>query len=222
MGCSYLCSGHRSLTHGFLCFPPNVKAWAQLPEVWLEENKSRPMNSADISSGDAITGVGSIGKCCVLLREGVAFSTEIVKKERRGWNTAWNRKKKNKRERKKNSWKLARKTMGSDIPLIFLSADNSRPQSATCVHTLLSCVLMYLCLCLILSDQGNWFMAAHSCRWWFALSCYENISCAMLMEKTIPSHIVGANLGDPVLVPKWLSSHGEVRDMREINRWKVR
>lgn len=182
MGCSYLCSGHRSLAHGFLCFPPNVKAWAQLPEVWLEENKSRPMNSADISSGDAITGVGSI----------------------------------------KNSWKLARKTMGSDIPLIFLSADNSRPQSATCVHTLLSCVLMYLCLCLILSDQGNWFMAAHSCRWWFALSCYENISCAMLMEKTVPSHIVGANLGDPVLVPKWLSSHGEVRDMREINRWKVR
>lgn len=101
MGCSYLCSGHRSLAHRFLCFPPNVKAWAQLPEVWLEENKSRPMNSADISSGDAITGVGSIGKCCVLLREGVAFSTEIVKKERRGWNTAWNRKKKIKEREKK-------------------------------------------------------------------------------------------------------------------------
>lgn len=45
--------------------------------------------------------------------------------------------------------------MGSNIPLIFLSADNSRLQSATGVHTLLSCLLMYLCLCLILSVQEN-------------------------------------------------------------------
>lgn len=66
MGCSYLFSGHWCLTHGFLCFPPNIKAWAQLPEIWLEENKSRPTNSADISSGDAITGVGSMANvaCC--------------------------------------------------------------------------------------------------------------------------------------------------------------
>lgn len=161
------------------------------------------------------------GKCCVLLREKMAFRTEIVKKERRGWNTAWNRGEK-KREKQKNSWKLARKTTGSDIPLIFLYTDNSRPQSAACVHTLLSCMLMYLCLCLILSDQGNWFMAAHSCRWWFALSCYENISNEMLMEKPVPSHIVGANLGDPVLVPKWSFPRGEMRDLRMINRWKIR
>lgn len=70
-----------------------------------------------------------------------SLSLKFVMRENRDWNTAWSQKKKKKLYVYIKSWKIARKTMGSDIPLIFFfcALIITGCWSATCVHTLLFC-----------------------------------------------------------------------------------
>lgn len=138
-------------------------------------------NAAEIGSGDANRGAGPMANFTFCLGKGWQFVTEICYKGKQGL--------KHSTEPKKTiyikSWKLARKTMGSDIPLIFLSTDNHRlPECNLCARPAIL-LLMCLWLCLILSDRENWFMAENNRQQRFALSWYENISHVGVAGKTL-------------------------------------